>query len=99
MNHFPSVRKMVVLILWLLCGGAFAEPIAVVSQGALVLTLTDEPCALPAIANLPHRAIWVEKGETIEGCWRWRGETVLFYFADRTVMDLPVLVFRRAEGV
>ena len=87
------------LIAWLLCMGvAYADPVAVLSQGNLVLTLTDEPCALPAVSNLPGRAIWVEKGEPIEGCWGRRGNTILFYFADRTVVDLPVGAFRRVEG-
>ncbi len=90
---------MKALIAWLLCiGVAYAEPIAVVSQGALVLTLTDEPCALPAIANLPGRATWVEKGEIIEGCYGRRGDMILFYFADRTVINIPMHAFRQAAG-
>lgn len=78
---------------------ARAAPVAVLRQGDLVLTLTDEPCALPAIANLPSRVVWVEKGETIEGCYGRRGETILFYFADLTVIDIPMQAFRLAVGV
>ena len=91
---------MKTLILWMLCMGvAYAEPTHVVRHGDLVVTLTDEPCALPAVVNLPGRSVWVEKGETIEGCWGQRGDTILFYFADLTVLDLPARAFRRAAGI
>ena len=91
---------MKALILWLLCiGTAYAEPIAVVAHGGVILTLTDEPCTLSAVVNLPRRAVWVEKGEPIEGCWGKRTDTIMFYFADRTVFDVPVRAFRRAAGV
>lgn len=88
------------LILWLLCiGVAYAEPIAVFSQGQLFVTLTNEPCALPAVINLPNRAVWIEKGETIEGCWRHSETFIMFYFADKTVLPLPTRAFRLAVGV
>ena len=90
---------MKTLLFLLLTSTAHAVPIAALHQGDLYLTLTDEPCALPAIANLPSRAIWVEKGVTIEGCYGRRGDAVLFYFADRTVIDVPVRAFHRAAGV
>lgn len=91
---------MKALILWLLCIGlAYAEPTHVVRQGDLVLTLTDEPCALSAVINLPYRAVWLEKGQIIEGCYGRRGDTLMFYFADLTVIDLPTRAFRRVVGV
>ena len=89
--------KILAILLWSTLAQAVA--IAVLHQGDLYLTLTDEPCALPAITNLPSKAIWVEKGVTIEGCYGRRGDAVLFYFADRTVIDVPVRAFHRAVGV
>lgn len=91
---------MKTLIAWLLCiGTAQADPVGVLRQGELVLTLTDEPCALSAVSNLPSRAVWQEKGETIEGCYGRLNGVVVCYFADLTVAILPAAAFRRVVGV
>ena len=87
------------LILAFLITSAQAAPIASLRQGDLVLTLTDEPCTLSAVSNLPSRATWDEKGKILEGCYGRRGDMLLFYFSDLTVIDIPMHVFRRTVGI
>lgn len=76
-----------------------AAPLAVAVDESVTVTLHDEPCALPAVSNLPHRATWVEKGATHEGCWGSNGQIVMAYFADRSVVAIPLRSFQKAQGV
>lgn len=78
---------------------ASAAPIATASHAGVIVTLTDEPCALPAVANLPNRATWQQDSKTYEGCFGVRAGLVLAYFDDRTVALLPLDGFIRATGV
>lgn len=65
----------------------------------IVVTLTNEKCALPAVSNLPVRATWAEKGKTHEGCYGVSFGNVLMYFDDRTVVSLPSRHFQPARGI
>src|SRR5688572_21050302 len=48
---------------------AHAEPrFQVVADGARVV-LHDDKCAVAAVANLPYKATWEEKGKVFQGCW------------------------------
>ena len=76
-----------------------AAPVATAGDDSVVVTLTDEPCALPAVANLKLRATWTEKGVTHEGCFAVSQGLAMFYFADRTVVAIPVQAFTRVTGV
>ena len=79
---------------------ANAAPLVSASQDGKVVTLTDEPCTLPAVANLPYRVTWTEKGVITEGCYGiMGGQIVLGYFADRTVVALPLAMFRQVSEV
>ena len=43
---------------------------SVVQEKDIAITLYDEPCTLKEhVANLPYRAVWVEKGQAFEGCF------------------------------
>lgn len=80
---------------------ATAEPVyqATAPDGVRV-TLHDDKCALPEITNLPRRATWIEQGKAFEGCWGARPDQgiVLAYFADKTVVSIPVQAFSRVTG-
>lgn len=94
--------KILILGMTLLILGmpANAAPVALMSDGQVTITLTDEPCKLPAVSNLQHRATWVEKGKTYQGCWGISPfNLVMIYSDDRSVAVVPVSLFSRATGV
>src|SRR4051812_22254593 len=66
-------------------GNAAGEAVAEV-------VLHDEPCALDAIANLPKRATWTERGKVYEACGGPDPPLpiVQVYWSDRTVVAIPL---------
>lgn len=66
-----------------------------VNQGAVLITIHSEPCALPVVVGLPKRATWVEGDKTYEGCVGLRPDfgLLVFYFTDRTIGLVPVNAF------
>lgn len=79
---------------------AQAVPIAQANQEGVQITLTDEDCKLPAVANLKKRATWTEKGRTYEGCYGGHPyfPIVMAYFSDKTVVALPLEIFTALRG-
>lgn len=87
------------LALWV-AGKPRAAPIAQANSDGTVITLTDEPCAISAVENLPLRATWTQNGKTFEGCWAAHpAGIVLLYFDDRSVTIAPRSVFQKLTGV
>jgi hypothetical protein len=83
-------------------GRASAEPRFSVQDKNVSVTLYDEPCALKEhVANLPYRAVWVEKGQAFEGCFgAWSdAEFVVAYFSDKTIAVFPFSVIKKLVGV
>lgn len=80
---------------------AHALPIAqTVTQDGQKIVLTDEECRLDAVKNLKHRATWTENGKVYEGCYGVHpAGVVLGYFADKTVVMIPVQTFTQVIGV
>lgn len=71
-----------------------ASPVAVARSGEVVISLSEEPCALGPVANLPWRAVWEERGQRHAGCWAVQhGRAVVTYWSDRTVVVLPIEIF------
>ena len=69
---------------------AHAKPIATATQGAVVVTFTDEPCTLSEqIKGLPGRATWTEKGVVTEACYTLAGPLLMIYYADKTLGLVP----------
>jgi len=92
--------SMIVLVaLLLLTFLANAAPIAVSQSGRITVTLTDEPCALDAITNLPARLIWEENRRSIEGCYTVAKPLIIAYFADRTVILMFANAFTRVQAI
>lgn len=86
--------------LW--AGKVYAEPRFQVQDKNVSVTLYDEPCALKEhVANLPYRAVWVEKGQAFEGCFgAWSdAEFVVAYFSDKTIAVFPFSVIKKLVGV
>lgn len=81
-------------------GRVFGDPIleAATKGRTKVVTLYNEPCALPAVKTLPRRATWDDKatGKRFEGCYGRDPDLgiVLFYFDDLSVVGLVEDVFR-----
>ena len=76
-----------------------AVPVAEASADGAKIVLTDEDCKLDAISNLKKRATWSEKGRVYEGCYGIHPDGfVLAYFADKTVVVIPVYLFKRVSG-
>jgi hypothetical protein len=95
------------LIFILILGGitiwatkAYSAPIYEAKDETLLIVLTDEPCNLPEVSNLKHRATWTEKGKTFQGCYAIHPAVpfVLAYFEDKTVVLVPAEVFQRVPG-
>ncbi len=78
-----------------------AVPLYFAEAEGVRIILTDEDCKLPSISNLKKRATWTENGKTVEGCFGGHPQypLVLFYFADKTIVVLPVEAFQRVNGV
>lgn len=96
-----SWRALAALVCAALSGCAVAPPqpasapAAVATREDVTLSLYTEPCALPAVKNLPYRAIWRDARGAYEGCYDVRlGAVVVAYFTDRTVIVVPLEVFR-----
>jgi hypothetical protein len=72
----------------------------VVADGAKVV-LHDDKCAVSAVANLPYKATWEEKGKVFQGCWGARPEAgiVMFYFDDKSVGIIPIAELTAVVGV
>ena len=68
-----------------------AQPLYSADAQGIHIVLTDEPCQLKTIANLPYRAIWTQEGKTFEGCFGARQdyEAVVAYFSDFSVALIP----------
>lgn len=96
MNWYKIVDRIVVfwlpiLVLFVLCTSiVYARPVAKVQQDGITITLTDEPCKLPVVSNLPYRLTWEEGGKKFEGCFTVQQGIVVAYFSgDKTVVILP----------
>lgn len=87
------------LVLVLFATIASASVIAMASDGGVVVSLTDEPCALPTVTNLPLRATWLEKGKVTEGCYGLANGIIMSYWGDLTVTAVPVEAFRKAGAI
>lgn len=75
-----------------------AAPVAEYREGGGAIALYQEPCALAAVSNLPHRAIWRDAGKTFEGCFAIQHQQiVVMYFDDRTVVTMPLNAFAPPE--
>lgn len=81
------MMRIFVMLALLFVVPTHAAPIAKAGDDNVVVTLTDEPCALPAVSNI-H-----------EGCYAVGRGLAMFYFADRTVVAIPVQAFQRVTGV
>ena len=70
------------------------RPVAEYVEGPVTITLSDEPCALAAVTNLPYRATWRDTRGVFEGCFDIQhGSVVALYFDDRTVVTAPLRAF------
>ena len=69
---------------------AHAKALAGAEGEGVKVVLRDEPCALPAVVNLPYAATWTEKGKTIQGCWSPHPQfpIVVAYWADKNGVGL-----------
>ena len=96
------MRRVIILIIWgvviaLSIGKGMAEPIAQVERGSIKVIIYSDKCSLEAVSNLPFRATWIENGEITEGCVDLDVKLKLlkFYFADRTVVTMPMHYFSK----
>lgn len=88
------------LVFLFLVGSVFAGPMyEAKGEEGIRVVIHSEPCALKEVTNLPKRATWHEKGQVTEGC---AGSTpegfALFYWADKTVVQIHRSMFIRVVG-
>ena len=89
---------LIVATCWPMAIGAAPMAQTVTEDGAKIV-LTDEDCKLEAVKNLKHRATWTEKGKVYEGCYGVHPAGVMLgYFADKTVVLIPLQVFTKVSG-
>lgn len=101
-----AMRVLIVLALalffLLVVRNASAEVIFIGQHGEHVITLTNEPCALKAVTNMPTRATWREPGGRLWECCYGavhEAQIVVLYSADATVQVVPQWIFKRARGI
>lgn len=85
------------LLIAVLLPAAHAAPVAQANgPNGEVITITDEPCKLTDIVDMPHRATWAEKGKTFEGCAAPHpaGVVVLYFKDDRSIALVPIRMFQ-----
>ena len=82
------------LIVWLMPKG-HAKTVAVAVHKNIVISLTDERCALTAVKMLPDRVTWRESGKVFEGCAGGHPSwLIVMYFNDGTIVLLPPAAFK-----
>lgn len=96
-----KLNQLVFAVAALLSTAAHSGPLVEFREGNVLITLYDEPCVLTEVVNLPNRAEWIEKGIKTEGCWSINlpTQTVVVYFADKTVAVIPARVFTKATAI
>lgn len=97
-----AIGLLVILIVVAAVGAAaaFGAPIYEGRGETVTVTLTDEPCTVAAVSNLPRRATWTERGKVFEGCYEMVGGVVVMYFAEyRTVILAPRGAFQPVSGI
>lgn len=78
---------------------AYAEPVYEAKGDGVRVVVYTEDCALKEVSNLPRRATWTENGKTHEGCAGLHPMGLaMFYFADKTVVAIPMSQFARITG-
>jgi hypothetical protein len=108
-NERDTLRERVLFWLGVVClfvlggiaTGAYAAPVFQAEADGIKIVVYEEPCKMPAVSNLKYRATWHEKGKVFEGCVGAHPQfpIIMGYFADRTVVALPVEMFVRVTGV
>lgn len=90
---------IIVTVIW--ATKSYAGPIYQAEEGGVRVVLTDEPCKFESVVQLPKRATWTENGKTFEGCYGGHPifPIVLCYFSDKSIVALPVEMFKRVVGV
>jgi hypothetical protein len=94
LTWFLAIVFFIVMGLFL---SAHAAPVAQANgPGGEVITITDEPCKLTDIVDMPHRATWTEKGKTFEGCAAPHpaGVVVLYFKDDKSIALVPIRMFQ-----
>lgn len=88
------------LLLFFVSFSAFATPIGIATKDQVSVILTNEPCRLKEVKNLPYRAIWREPNGEVEGCFSvFPGPSVGVYFEDKTVAVIPAMEFKKVTGI
>lgn len=97
-----KVPALIAVLIYLFTWPAavFSAPIFAADAQNVRIVLTDEPCTLKAVSNLPFRATWTEKEKVYEGCWSPRPDEgyVVGYFEDLTVALIPIQAFKKLVG-
>lgn len=100
MQEAIQMRLLVMLLMLSWAHEAKAEPLWVAKKNGLTVTLHSDDCKLKAVSNLKKRATWEQDGKVIEGCYGSLPPLgmVFFYFADLTVLGIPIPFFERVSG-
>jgi hypothetical protein len=95
-----SLLALCVFVLLMTSFYVYGESMAQVETNGVRVVLTNEPCKLTSVTNLPYRSTWTEHGKTIEGCFGMFGNQMVgFYFEDKSVAVIPARAFSRLSGV
>lgn len=74
--------------------GAFAKPVMRLTNGPVTITLYDDKKSCQQAMNLPRKAVWLENGKEVQGCWGLNPiGVVMFWFEDKTVASAPAQAF------
>ena len=73
---------------------AYAKSVAVMKERGITVLLTDEPCDMPEVSNLPYKLTWTQEGKTYKGCFSVHGGIVVTYTEDKAVGLIPGQLFK-----
>lgn len=80
--------------------GAFAKPVLRLTNGPVTITLYDDKKSCQQAMNLTRKAVWMESGKEVQGCWGYNTiGVVMFWFDDKTVASAPAQAFTEISEI
>ena len=94
------MRMTLFAFLALFASFAAAQPYAILTEGASIVTLNDDKCTLPFLSGDYHTATWKEGSKTFTGCWGINSLGIVIIWTDDKAMSaIPGKHFKRAEDI
>ena len=89
------MRLLLGVILGIVAGFSYAEPIAIARGNGISITLHTDKCKISYLTNLPNRVVWKDT-KTYEGCFAFFEESnsIGAFLDDGSVIVVPLGMFK-----